>query len=206
MKKVALVLSLVGVTLTGCTTSGAVSGSAPSTTSAASQATTVPGAPTFTGPYAAVLADAYAKSRSTFERDALADGKITDAEQAEMVERLRTCVSGFGHTLVSYGKAGGSTFDLNPNQESGAANDEISTCEKSAGENTVGLVYSLVLRNPQNIDLVPKTIACLKKHQLVGPGYSRSDYERGLPNFPDEKRNAQVLQCNDDPLNRIKGK
>ena len=206
MKKVALLLLLVGVTLTGCTTSGVASGPTPSGTSPASPTATVPGAPTFTGPYAAVLADVYAKSRSTFERDALVDGKITDAEQAEMVERLRTCVRGYGHTLVSYGKAGGSTFDLNPNKKSDAANDEVSECEKSAGENTVGLIYSLVLRNPQNIDLVPKTIACFKKHQLVGPGYSRSDYERGLPNFPDEKRNAQVLQCNDDPLNRIEGK
>ena len=205
MKKVALLLLLVGVTLTGCTTSDVASVSTPPTVSTASPTATVAGGPNFTGPYAAVLADVYAKSRSTFEREALADGKITDAEEAEMIERLRTCVRGFGHDLVSYGKAGGSTFDLNPNRESGAANDEVSACEKSAGTNTVGLIYSIVLRNPHNIDLVPRTIACLKAHHLVSPGYSRSDYERGLPNFPDEKRNAQVLQCNDDPLNRIKG-
>ncbi len=203
MKKVALVLLLVGVTVTGCTTSGVTSGSKPSAPSPPSQITTVPGGPTFTGPYAAVLADMYAKSRTTAEREALADGTITDAEQAEMVERLRKCVSGFGHVLVSYGKAGGSTFDLNPAQETDAANNEVSECEKSSGENTVGLVYSLVLRNPENIDLIPKIIACLKEHHLVGPHYSRSDYERGLPDFPDENRNIRVLRCNDDPLNRI---
>ena len=207
MKKVASLLLVVGAALAGCTAAGVASQPSPSATATPSPSPTVPGVPKFTGPYAAELAERYAKSRSPFERDALADGKVTDAEEAEMIERFRTCLSSNGHTLDSFKKTGAHEITaLNPNEDAEAGRKQIESCEKYAGVYTVGLIYSAVVTDPNNIDLVPKIIDCLKKHNLVGPGYSKSDYEHGLPTFPDHKRDAQVTQCNDDPLNRTKGK
>ena len=123
-----------------------------------------------------------------------------------MVERLRTCLAGTGHKLLKFEKAGPQEIqDLIPNKDPDVGHKEVESCYASSGANTVGLVYGQMLINPENIDLVPKTVACLKKHQLVGPGFSKSDYQRGLPRFPDDKRNKQVQRCNDDPLNLAKG-
>ena len=204
MKKVASFLLALGTALTGCTASGLASVSSPSRTSPTpGPSSTVAGDPSFSGPYAAELAERYAKSHSTFEREALADGKVTDAEQAEMIERLRTCLAGIGMKLVKYTKGGGQEIEiLDKSQDPDASNEALESCETSSGSNTVGLIYELTLRNPQNIDLVPKIVACFKKHHLVGPGY---DYKRGLPHVPDDKRESQVQQCNDDPLSLAKG-
>ena len=206
MKKVALLLLVVGGALTGCTASSVASVSSPSATATPSPSSTVAGGPKFTGPYAAVLADVYAKSHSTFERDALADGKVTDAEEAEMIERLRRCLASSGHRLVSFDKAGPQEIEeVNPNKDPDVSHKAVESCEASSGANTVGLIYGAMLTNPQNVDLVPKIVTCLKKHHLVGPSYSKSDYQHGLPHFPDDKRTTQVQQCNDDPLNLSKG-
>ena len=206
MKKAASLLLVVGVALTGCTASGVAFQPSPSAPATPSPSSSVKGGPKFTGPYAAELAERYAKSHSTFERGALADGKVTDAEQAEMIERFRTCLSGNGHKLDSFKKTGAHEISaLNPNEDAEVGRKEIESRDKYAGVYTVGLIYSATLLNPQNVDLVPKIVACFKKHHLVGPGYSRSDYQRGLPHFPDDKRDAQVTQCNDDPLNLAKG-
>lgn len=207
MKKIAPLLLAAGIALTGCTAPGVASVSSPSSTSTPNPSSTVAGGPKFTGPYAAMLTDVYAESHSTFEREALADGKITDAEHAEMIERLRTCLAGSGHRLVSFDKTGRQEIeDVNPNKDPDVGHKEITSCQASSGENTVGLIYSAMLTNPQNIDLVPKVIACLKKHHLVGPSYSKNDYQHELPHFSDHKKDAQVTQCNDDPLNLTRGK
>lgn len=205
MKKVASLLIIVGAALAGCTASGVDSLPSPSAT--ATPTPSSPGGPTFTGPYAALLTERYAKSNSSFERDALADGKVTDAERAEMIERFRACLSSTGHRLDSFKKTGAREITaLNPDEDAETGRKQIESCEKHAGVNTVGLIYSAMATDPENTDLVPKIVACLKKHGLVGPGYSRSDYQRGLPTFPDAKRNDRVTQCNDDPLNLTKGK
>lgn len=206
MKKVASLLFFVGAVLTGCTASGVESIPSPSAT-ATPTPSSVAGGPTFSGPYAALLAERYAKSSSTFERDALADGNVTDAERAEMIERFRSCLSRTGHRLDSFKKTGAREITAaNPDEDGAVGRKQIESCEKYAGVNTVGLIYSAMATDPENTDLVPKIVACLKKHGLVGPGYSRSDYQRGLPTFPDAKRNDRVTQCNDDPLNLTKGK
>lgn len=207
MKKVALLLLAVGAALAGCTASGVDSPSSPPATTTPSPSSTVAAGPEFTGPYAAELAERYAKSKSSFERDALADGTVTDAEQAEMIERLRTCLASNGHKLDSFKKTGAHEITAaNPDEDGEVGRKQIESCEKYAGVNTVGLIYSAMATDPENTDIVPKIVACLKKHHLVGPGYSKSDYQRGLPTFPDDKRNTQVIQCNDDPLNLTKGR
>lgn len=199
-----LVLCLAGLVLTGCTTSVASASGSPVATAKPSSGSTI--SPKFGGPYAAELRDVYSKSRSEFERAALADGKVTDAEEAEMIERLRTCLASNGHRLDSFKKTGAHEITaLNPDEEGPTGRKQIESCETYAGVNTVGLIYSAMLTDPQNIDLVPKIIACFKEHRLVDSGYGKSDYERALPSFSDEKKNAQVSQCNADPLNLTKG-
>ena len=205
MKKLAVLLFTIAAALTGCATSGLDSQASPSATATPTPSSTVTG-PAFTGPYAAELAERYAKSRSTFERDALADGKVTDAEQAEMIERLRTCLASNGFTLEKYTKTGAQENTiLDDSRDPDAGHEAIESCQWSSGANTVGLIYEQMLVNPQNVDLVPKIIACLKKLHLVGPSYSKNDYQRELPHFPDDKRDAQVTQCNADPLNLATG-
>ena len=206
MKKFASLLLVVGAALTGCTASDLASQPSPSAPTTPSPSSAVRSGPKFTGPYAAELAERYAKSHSTFEREALADGKVTDAEQAEMIERFRTCLSSNGHELDSFKKSGAHEISAhNPNEDAEVGRKQIESCDKYAGLYTVGLIYSATLLNPENIDLIPKIVACFKKHHLVGPGYSKSDYQRGLPHFPDDKRVAEVTQCNVDPLNLAKG-
>ena len=203
---VAVLLSAAGAALTGCTASSIDSPPSPPVTVAPSPTSAAAAIPEFTGPYAAELAERYAKSRADFEREALADGTITDAEQAEMVERLRTCLAGNGFELQKYTKTGAQEIkDLEESRHPDDGNEAVESCQWSSGANTVGLIYGQMVVNPQNIDLVPKIVACLKKHHLVAPGFSKSDYQRGIPRFPDDKRNAQVQQCNDDPLNLAKG-
>ena len=206
MKKLAVLLFTIAAALTGCATSGLDSQASPSATATPTSSSTVTDDPKFTGPYAAELAERYAKSRSTFERDALADGKVTDAEQAEMIERLRTCLASNGFTLEKYTKTGAQEIKiLDDSRDPDVSNEAVESCQWSSGANTVGLIYGQMLINPQNVDLVPKIIACLKKLHLVGPGYSKNDYQRELPHFPDDKRDAQVTQCNADPLNLATG-
>ena len=203
---VAVLLSVVGGALTGCTASSVDTPASPPPTVTPSPSSTAAAIPEFTGPYAAELAERYAKSRSDFEREALADGTITDAEQAEMIERLRTCLASNGFELQKYTKAGAEEIKiLDDSRDPDESHEAVEACHWSSGANTVGLIYGQMLINPQNIDLVPKIIACLKKHHLVGAGFSKGDYYRGIPRFPDDKRNGQVQQCNDDPLNLAKG-
>ncbi|WP_431245419.1 hypothetical protein [Leifsonia xyli] len=207
MKKVALLALLACAVLTGCATSRVTSASSPSASVAVTPSSTAAGSPPFTGPYAQVLADVYGKSHTAFERDALSDGKITDAEHAEMIERFRTCLASNGHRLDWYKKTGSHEITaLDKDEDSDVGRKQIESCDKFAGVNTVGLIYSAMLTNPHNVDVVPKIVACFKKHHLVSPSYSTSDYQEGLPTFSDRKKNAQVQQCNEDPLNITKGK
>lgn len=124
-----------------------------------------------------------------------------------MIERFRKCLADNGHRLDSFTKTGAHDITaLNPNENSDAGMKQVHACDTYAGVNTVGLIYSAMLTDPENIDLVPKIIGCFKAHHLVDSGYTRSEYEHGLPTFSDDKKNAQVTQCNDDPLNLAKGK
>lgn len=160
--------------------------------------------PAFSGPWAQEFASSYRAARSPFEREALEDGTVTDAEFAEMQARLTTCLSGRGITFSGFQPDGSFEYALG-RLTPAEGNAAVQSCDSSSGYNTVGILYLDIRRNPQNLPNDRIISQCLVKNGAVPEGYSAKDYDRDAPDgtFPytDTKKGPIVLaRCAADPL------
>ncbi|NEN07895.1 hypothetical protein G3T36_18725 [Diaminobutyricibacter tongyongensis] len=161
--------------------------------------------PEFSGPWAGDLTYAFRKASSDFERNALSDGTISEAEFAEVENRFITCLRAGGLTTAGINPGGSLEFGFPPEMGPDKANRISDNCSASSGYDTVGSLYFAMRRNPQNLDEAKIAAACLGRKGVVPRGYDASDYKRDVPTMafpfsdPDEGREA-LEACSADPL------
>jgi hypothetical protein len=145
-----------------------------------------------------------------FEREALADGRISDAEFAEMENSFVDCLRERNVSFGGFGPAGGYGFTPGTGTTTGEANSIADECSASSGLNTVGYLYFAMKRNPQNLDEATITAACLVEKKVVPQTYTASDYARDTPTraypFTDAARGEKAMEeCDTDPLGLLDG-
>lgn len=161
--------------------------------------------PEFSGPWAADFTSAFRMASSDFERKALSDGTISDAEFAEVENRFISCLKAGGVTSTGFNPDGSLEFGFPPSLGPDKANKIADGCSASSGRDTVGSLYFATRRNPQNLDEAKIAAACLERKGVVPRGYDASDYKRDVPDmafpFPDQDEGRKALEaCSDDPL------
>jgi hypothetical protein len=161
--------------------------------------------PEFSGPWAADFTYALRKASSDFERKALSDGTISDAEFAEVEDRFISCLKAGGITSAGFNPDGSLEFGFPPSMGPDKANKISDGCSASSGRDTVGFLYFAMRRNSQNLDEAKIAAACLEKKGVVPRGYDASDYKRDVPDmafpFSDQDEGQKALEaCSDDPL------
>jgi len=159
-------------------------------------------------PWAGEFADAYRRATTDFERAALADGRITDGEFAEMSNAFAECLTERGVTFGGFKPGGSFEFVPGPSMSSDDANDITDECSARTGLDTIGYLYFAQQRNPQNEDDATLVSECLVRKRAVAPGYSARDYQRDSPTgthpFLDKKSGETALiACEADPLGRF---
>lgn len=145
-----------------------------------------------------------------FERKALEDGRISDAEFAEMENLFTKCLRDRNVSFGGFGPVGGYGFSPGTGTTTSEANGIADECSASSGLDTVGHLYFAMKRNPQNLDEATITAACLVKKKVVPQAYSASDYARDTPTraypFTDAARGEKAMQeCDTDPLGLLEG-
>lgn len=156
------------------------------------------------------IADAVRHATTDFERNALADGRISDAEFAEMENGFVACLRDRNVTFSGFGPAGGYGFTPGPGTTTAEANGIADECSASSGLDTVGSLYFAMQRNPENLDEASITAACLVKKKVVPQTYSASDFARDTPTrvypFTDAARGEKAMEeCDTDPLGLLEG-
>lgn len=163
------------------------------------------GGKTFSGPWASDFAQQYNRSSSDFVKEILRDGKITDAEFAEVTEKYKACLKAAGITFQGQ-RPDGSTDIFFPNGVSAEdGNQKADVCGRESGEDAVGGLYFAQQRNPKHLDEATIVSACLVKKQVVPRGYDARDYAKDSPRrdfpFTDPSRGEAALdECMSDPL------
>ncbi|GIT79934.1 hypothetical protein LLS1_16030 [Leifsonia sp. LS1] len=161
--------------------------------------------PEFAGPWADEFGSVFRRATTEFERTALADGRISDAEFAEMENRFTTCLTERNVTFGGFKPGGGYEFRPGAGVSSEKANTIADDCSASSGLNTIGYLYFAMQRNPQNLDEARLMAACLVEKKAVPAGYSAADYDRDSPDmtYPfisDSAGDHALDECSADPL------
>ena len=193
-----VLLMLMSVPLSGCAQTGTQSGSD------ARDAVAID-APDFSGPWADELTSAYRSATSDFERTALEDGAVSDGEHAEMEQAFRSCLGDKRVDFSGFDPDGSYEFTGGKGLTNDEANKIANDCSVTTGVNTVGMLYSLMRSNPDNLDTATITAACLVRKGVVPEGYTASDYNRDAPDMAFPFRNKEdgetaLKTCNVDPL------
>lgn len=165
--------------------------------------------PEFSGPWADEFVDSYRRATTGFEREALADGRISDSEFAEMEDRFATCLSDKGVSFAGFKAGGAFEFTPGPGMSADAANAITDDCSARSGLNTIGYLFFAQQRNPQHLDEATIMAACLVRKRAVPQGYSSSDYDRDSPGFAypftDRATGEKALEdCSLDPLGLLR--
>jgi hypothetical protein len=156
------------------------------------------------------VTDAVRRATTDFEKSALADGRISDAEFAEMEADFVACMRDRNVSFGGFGPAGGYEFSPGSGTTTAEANGIADECSARSGLDTVGSLYFAMQRNPQNLDEAVITAACLVKKKVVPSGYSARDLTRDAPGrtypFSDGPRGEKALvECETDPLGLLDG-
>lgn len=163
----------------------------------------------FEGPWAPDLQEAFDSSPPGFIRDALRDGRITDQERAETVERVRSCLADLS-IAVEYHADGSSTISRAP--DSPMSTDEMvaagDRCSHWAGEWPVITLYNWMRRNPENLDVRTILRECLIDVGALDAAYSLEEFKRlyalrQLPYQASKEGIDQERLCLSDPLGLI---
>ncbi|QBE48023.1 hypothetical protein [Leucobacter triazinivorans] len=161
-------------------------------------------APEFDGPWASTFSSMYERAGSDFERQVLSDGKVTDQEYAETLDRFTECLSAYGHYDIDFGDDGGFTFNSpkGSNDDEGVA--QVEQCSKESGEGGINALYHWMKRNPENLDESTIMAACLVRKGAVDPSYSATDFDQNqavedFPYLSGHGRN-DLVECSTDPL------
>jgi hypothetical protein len=175
-------LLLVAVCLAGCSASN-VGGSNSGDEAAAAPAK----------PWADLIESTYDNARTPAEREALADGKISDTEYAYFQQLIVTCLKKIGVAA-----RWSSDHSLDYTRPDSVSNSAVNTCNKDNGLELI-VLRDAMNRNPQQLDENTILVNCLKRVGAVDPGYTPSMLASGadLNKF---MNTSQFDKCNADPL------
>jgi len=149
--------------------------------------------PVFSGPWGGLFASTYAEADEV-EREALADGEISDAEYAYFQGAIVDCLDGIGFE-ASFTDAGALQYSGTGVEEK---QEDINACNLDNGVRVLAL-RDAIRRNPDNLDESGIMVDCLKRLGVVADDYTRDMFESGVEIariLDDEGFDA----CNADPL------
>lgn len=158
-------------------------------------------APTFTGPWADALTEAYLTSQTDGQRSMLADGVVTDAEYAEVRSQFAACMADIG-IVFTFGPYGTMSSESSDGAPEGRAFEEAYVDCSSRTMSGIDWIYEIMQRNPENLDEPTILAACLVRVGLVPASYTAAqytlDFENGTLPFSDTHPDASM--CSFDPL------
>ncbi|QTX03531.1 hypothetical protein [Agromyces archimandritae] len=166
--------------------------------------------PSFDGPYASEFRDAWTNYGNPFVHGVIADEEISDAEFAEILARLTTCVEGAGMLVTSH-DAHGYRVDMNGRGEDPEpANADLDACDMESGWFPLSIIRAQMQSNPQNEDMNEIMAACMVQNGVVADGYTAKEFARDNPerSFPflDPKTGDRAFtECQNDPLGLLSG-
>lgn len=163
--------------------------------------------PTFTGPWASELTQAYRSTDSTLDHTILAKGKIDDQDYAAVSSVFVSCMSTKGYT-VELGSTI-STFTVeshhkitsaNAGAEVDAQGQALKACQ--APFEAVASLYVKMLQDPQNVDMNTLIAECLVKSKIAPSTYSAADFKQDSESqqFPFDINSAKATACISSPL------
>ncbi len=144
-------------------------------------------------PWAELIKSTYDNARTPAEREALADGKISDTEYAYFQQLIVTCLKKIGVDATW-----STDHTLDYTRPDSVSNSAVNECNKENGLDLI-VLRDAMDRNPQQLDENTILVDCLKRNNVVDPGYTPSMLESGVA--VDEFINSsQFDKCNADPL------
>lgn len=183
--------------------------------------------PTFSGPWAEDFQRNYddaGQQGNTFAQDVLRDGRITEAEATEAVNRYASCMKDAGFALDYVNPDGSSQMSGELTDAENARYGEADgTCDASSGSRWITALYNAVagdpngdLRNRSDEEARQDLADCLKRKGVVGDEFTAKDIPEvnasGDENWEFQRqfvepggryyseRNTDILtQCNMDP-------
>lgn len=159
--------------------------------------------PAFSGPYSSELAEAWKKSDSTWVREVLADGQISDQEYQELGVRLTECYAESGIKFTGF-TDDGLGYSLGPSQMSSTEKDKVGeACDESTGQRWIQVLRVSMATNPDNTPVEEAMTQCLIRNGAVAADYTKEQYLKDAPDgtFPYlTPSGSEVFRaCNSDP-------
>ena len=144
------------------------------------------------------MTEARQRATSDFERDVLADGKITDQEVQQGRELFKTCMEDRGH-VVSLATDGG--YTVQPPGTEAQMDADVYECE--TGTSVLIETTALSIRsNPDNEDWLQLGVDCLVRNRIAPPGYTVKDYD-SLDDPLQNPPSVAFVNCGEDPKNYV---
>lgn len=159
--------------------------------------------PTFEGPYAHELQDAYRTAESDYFRKVILDGKITATEYYETQDRAKKCLEDNGFTHVIYSKNGGSSTGLRDDIDAQAEFALHSKCEKESGLTETELWYFSLNANPDNVDWPSAERDCLVKAGLLEDGSTVEEMDQWYASGAIGSQSHGAYVCSEDTLGHL---
>jgi hypothetical protein len=188
--------AFLSLSLAGCSADG----------HASRPATDASTAPHIEGPWAAEFSAEWEAATTDFERQVLEDGVVSDQEYSEMTELFRACLSDEGIDFDGFAPDGSYETTSAPGADQDATHDAVKECSRASGEDSVGLLYSWVHRNPERLDDNTIVVECLHESGVVDRSYTAAQYEQDvtLESYPfvvDLQTGLDAVEvCESDPL------
>lgn len=145
-------------------------------------------------PWADLIKSTYDNARTPAEREALADGKISDTEYSYFQQLIVTCLKKIG-VVATWS----SDHSLDYTRPDSVSNSAVDKCNKDNGLDLI-VLRDAMNRNPRQLDEDTILVDCLKRVKAVDPGYTPSMLARGV-DVDKFINSSQFDNCNADPLN-----
>lgn len=138
-----------------------------SAVSESAKATDRTGEPAFSGPYAKELEGAYGRVKTDLGKGILRDGKVSDAELAELNDAYNACLTPYG---LQASTDGSTVTQL----RGSLSTEEFQKVSQECGESTdwdeVQGIWSMMDTNPDNLDaeaMARETYRCFKRNGFL---------------------------------------
>lgn len=134
--------------------------------------------------YSAEFEEARNFADTDFEREVLADSKISRMEYQEAVDRYVNCLENAGLKVSAELQASG-LYQYGITYPPGTT--EASPAESECAQGTTGIIeplYGSVLMNPNNEDFLQLIVECLLRNKIVDNDYTKVDLLEELENSP----------------------
>ena len=152
------------------------------------------------GPWADEFEQAIRDAQTQFEKDILADGRITDAEFSEATAKYLDCMESAGVPVEIVGSGAAMTFQTTDNAGFDAHDP---TCQTGTIQ-LLSPLYVGINQNPNNDDIMQLVADCLVEAGVAPKSYDASALEREISeNSGVPVANPEVLSaCANDPGGR----